>query len=159
MNVRSYCANYYRILDTKLTHYLHRYPLTTNIGILLKDVLIDLRARNFMHAKTSSRVRCVHARHRARNLSSPDFISIISQDVLPRKIKTRRKMALVILKKMSFLSFIFYIFYWNDFLFYQVYQTFTLGRRRYLSRILIETITFQKNPTNLYVLQFFIYLY
>ena len=67
-------------------------------------------------------------------------------------------MALVILKKMSFLSFIFYIFYWNDFLFYQVYQAFTLGRRRHLSRILIETITFQKNPTSLYVLQFFIYL-
>ena len=59
---------------------------------------------------------------------------------------------------MSFLSFIFYIFYWNDFLFYQVYQAFTLGMRTYLSRILIETITFQKNPTSLYVLQFFIYL-
>ena len=34
-------------------------------------VLTDLRARNFVHPKTSLRARCVHARHRARNLSSP----------------------------------------------------------------------------------------
>ena len=47
--------------------------LTTlkNVGVLVKSVLIDLRARNFIHAKTSLRVLCVHARHRARNLSSP----------------------------------------------------------------------------------------
>ena len=42
-----------------------------NIRVLLKSVLIDLRARNFVHAKTSLRASCVHARHRARNLSSP----------------------------------------------------------------------------------------
>ena len=43
----------------------------SSTGILLKGVLIDLRAHNFVHAKTSLRVRCVHARNRARNLSSP----------------------------------------------------------------------------------------
>ena len=42
-----------------------------NIQALLKSLLIDLRARNFMHAKTSLRARCAHARHRARNLASP----------------------------------------------------------------------------------------
>ena len=44
-----------------------------NVRVLLKSVLIDLRARNFVHAKTSLRARCVHARHRARNFSSPDI--------------------------------------------------------------------------------------
>ena len=42
-----------------------------NVGVLVKSVLIDLRARNFVHAKISLRACCVHARHRARNLSSP----------------------------------------------------------------------------------------
>ena len=42
-----------------------------NVGVLVKSVLIDLRARNFVHAKISLRASCVHARHRARNLSSP----------------------------------------------------------------------------------------
>ena len=42
-----------------------------NIRELLKSVLNDLRARNFMHAKTSLRARCSHARHRAHNLSIP----------------------------------------------------------------------------------------
>ena len=64
MNVRSYCAEYYLLSDTKINHYLN------NVRILVKSVLIDLRARNFVHAKTSLRARCVHARHRARNLSS-----------------------------------------------------------------------------------------
>ena len=41
-----------------------------NIGALLKGVLIDSRARNFVHTRIL-RARCVHARHRARNLSSP----------------------------------------------------------------------------------------
>ena len=47
--------------------------LTTlnNVGVLVKSVLIDLRACNFLHAKTSLRALCVHARHRTRNLSSP----------------------------------------------------------------------------------------
>ena len=43
-----------------------------NIRVLLKSVLIDLRARNFVHTKTSLHARCVDARHCARNLSSPD---------------------------------------------------------------------------------------
>ena len=43
-----------------------------NIGILLKGVLIDLRARNFVHAKTSLRACWVHAHHRAHNLSNPE---------------------------------------------------------------------------------------
>ena len=42
-----------------------------NIRVLLKSVLIDLRARNFVHTKTSLHVRCVDARHCAHNLSSP----------------------------------------------------------------------------------------
>ena len=52
MNVRSLCAKHYLLSDTKV-------------------ILNDLCARNFMHTKTSLRARCVHARHRARNLSSP----------------------------------------------------------------------------------------
>ena len=44
----------------------------SSIGILLKGVLTDLRPRNFVHAITALRARCVHARNRARNLSSPD---------------------------------------------------------------------------------------
>ena len=39
-----------------------------NVWVLLKGVLIDLRARNFVHAKTSLRARCVHARE-------PNFLS------------------------------------------------------------------------------------
>ena len=48
--------------------------LTTlnNIRALLKSDLIDLSTRNFVHAKTSLRARCVHARHRERNLLSPE---------------------------------------------------------------------------------------
>ena len=61
MNVRSCCTEYYLISDTKI--------LTTvnNIGILLKDVLIDLRALSFVHVKTFC--------HRARNLSSPAHLN------------------------------------------------------------------------------------
>ena len=42
-----------------------------NTGALLKSVLTDLRARNFVHTKTSLCVRCVHVRHCVQNLSSP----------------------------------------------------------------------------------------
>ena len=35
--------------------------------------MIDLRAHNFVHVKTSLRARCMHARNRAHNLSSPSF--------------------------------------------------------------------------------------
>ena len=44
--------------------------ILNNVGVLPKGVLVDLRARNFVHAVTSLHARCVHARHRARNLSS-----------------------------------------------------------------------------------------
>ena len=44
------------------------------IRVLLKDVLINFSARNFMHAKTSLRASCVHVCHGARNLSSPAHI-------------------------------------------------------------------------------------
>ena len=43
----------------------------SNIRTLTKSVLTDLRARNFVHDKTSLRARCVHARHRACNLLRP----------------------------------------------------------------------------------------
>ena len=56
-----------------ITCFQTQKQLTTlnNIQVSLKSVLIDLPARNFVHAKTSLRTRCVHARHRARNLLSP----------------------------------------------------------------------------------------
>ena len=42
-----------------------------NVQVQLKGVLTDLRARNFVYAKTSLRARCMYARHRACNLSGP----------------------------------------------------------------------------------------
>ena len=54
------------LLDTK------KLITLNNIGALLKGVLFDLRARNFVHARIFLHARCVHARHRARNLPSPD---------------------------------------------------------------------------------------
>ena len=65
MNVWTYCVKYYLLLDTK------QLATLNNIWAQLKSVLIDLRACNFVHAKTSLRARCLHARHRACNLSSP----------------------------------------------------------------------------------------
>ena len=44
-----------------------------DIRVLLKIVLTDLRARIFLHAKTSLRACCVHVRHHAGNLSSSVF--------------------------------------------------------------------------------------
>ena len=68
MNVRSYCTECYLLSDTKTTNNLK------NFRVLLNGVLIDLRARNFVHAKTSLRARCMHARQRARNLLSPALL-------------------------------------------------------------------------------------
>ena len=47
--------------------------LTTlnNFWVLLKNVLIDLCAHNFVQAKTSLHARCMHACHRVHNLSNP----------------------------------------------------------------------------------------
>ena len=53
-------------------HIKKQLATLNNIRVLLKSVLIDSRARNFVHAKTFLCARCVQARHRARNLSSPD---------------------------------------------------------------------------------------
>ena len=66
MDAKSYCAEYYLLSD--------KNKLTTlnNIGVLHKGVLIDLHARNFMHSKIFLRACCVHACHRAWNLSSPE---------------------------------------------------------------------------------------
>ena len=44
---------------------------TLNIWVLLKTVLTDLHARNFLHAKIFLRARCLHVRHRARDLLRP----------------------------------------------------------------------------------------
>lgn len=65
MNVTSYCTKYYFVSDVKNCNTLN------NIEAPLKDVLFDLRARNFVRAITSSFARCAHARQRARNLLSP----------------------------------------------------------------------------------------
>ena len=55
MNARSYCAEYYLLSDTKKLNTLN------NVGVLVKSVFIDLCTH------------CVHAHHRARNLSSPEY--------------------------------------------------------------------------------------
>ena len=68
MNVRSYCL----LSDPKKTHYLN------NVGVLVKSVLIDLCARNFVHAKTSLHAHCMHARHHVCNLLSPDDIVVFT---------------------------------------------------------------------------------
>ena len=46
-----------------------------NIGVLIKGVVIDLRVRNFVHAKISLRARCAQARHRVRSLSSSNNLN------------------------------------------------------------------------------------
>ena len=45
-----------------------------NIQVLIKCVLTDLCAHNFVHVKTSLPAHCMHAQHRAHNLLSPDNI-------------------------------------------------------------------------------------
>ena len=47
MSVRSYCAEYYLLSDTK------QLATLNSIGVLLDGVLINLRALNFVHMKTS----------------------------------------------------------------------------------------------------------
>ena len=72
MNVRSYCTEYYLLSGTKQLNTLN------NIGALLKGVLFDSHARNFVHTRISLRARYVHARHRARNLWSPVDYHIVT---------------------------------------------------------------------------------
>ena len=59
-----------QILSQILFPFRHKNNSHTlyKIGVLLKSVLIDLRAHNFVHEKTYLRARCVHARNRAHNL-------------------------------------------------------------------------------------------
>ena len=64
-----------------------------NIRVLLKAVLTDLGACNFVHAKTSFRVRCFHTRHRARNLSSPVL------DPFFEKMKKKKSGDIILLQK------------------------------------------------------------
>ena len=44
-----------------------------------KSVLIDLHACNSMHAKTSLRGSCMHARYHECNLSSPESLGFLNQ--------------------------------------------------------------------------------
>ena len=84
MNISSYCAEYYLVLDTK--------QLTTlkNIIVLLKGFLIDLRAFNFVHAKTFLPACCVHARHLAYNLSSPALTGYFSISLMEDLFKKKQ---------------------------------------------------------------------
>lgn len=76
MNVRSCCAQYY-LLCFQTQKQLA--TLNNMMQALLKSVLIDLRTRNFVHAKTSLCARCLHIRHRARNLSGLVVTSFLYQ--------------------------------------------------------------------------------
>ena len=48
-----------------------------NFWVLLKSVLIDLGAHNFVHMKTSLHACCMHTCHRAHNLLSPEIVCIL----------------------------------------------------------------------------------
>ena len=71
MNVRLYCTKYYLLSDTKQINTLIPHYLNT---ALLKGILFDIRAHNFVHARISLHARCVHARHFAHNLLSPGLL-------------------------------------------------------------------------------------
>ena len=60
MDGRSYCTEYYFFSDKK------QLAAFKNVQVQLKGVLIDLRARNFVYAKTSLRARCMYARHQTQ---------------------------------------------------------------------------------------------
>ena len=57
-----------------------------NIRVLLKSVLTDLRARNFARAKSSLHACCVHARHRACNLSSPVNSFLFAEEIVDKQL-------------------------------------------------------------------------
>ena len=61
------------VLNIICIHTQKQLATFNNFRVLLKSVLTDLRARNFVHAKTSYSIPCIHACHRARNLSSPGY--------------------------------------------------------------------------------------
>ena len=51
-----------------------QFTTLNNIGVLVKDVLIDLRAHNSMHVKNSLHAGCMYARDHACDLLSPSNI-------------------------------------------------------------------------------------
>ena len=71
MNHRFCYVKYYLLSDAKTTS----DNINLNNRVLLKGVSIDLGALNFVHAKTSLRAYCVHARRLTRNLLSPDNVT------------------------------------------------------------------------------------
>ena len=70
----------YRILPSIICFYAQKKLNTlNNIGVLLTGVFFYLDGPKFVHAKISLRAHCVHARHRARNLSSSETTCISKQ--------------------------------------------------------------------------------
>ena len=63
--------------------------LTTlnSIGVLLKRVLIDLCAYNFVHAKTSSHAHCMHTCNHMQNLSSAVMYQVAQKKLYGINIK------------------------------------------------------------------------
>ena len=74
MNVISYFTKYYLLLRTKKTQYPKQHRSTT-----YRWFFFYLDGPKFVHAKISLRAHCVHARHRARSLSSPETTCISKQ--------------------------------------------------------------------------------
>ena len=92
--------------------------LTTlnNIRVLLKGILIDLHAHNFMHVKTFLHTRCPLARHGAHNLLRPDisiiqeivFLVSVSKDHTSTCKNTTPPFPLICLKSMATLMNVIY---------------------------------------------------
>ena len=58
---------------------------------LFKGVLIDLCARNFVHAKTSLHACCMHPRPSVQNLSSPDNVYVDQLKLIPENTSPQVK--------------------------------------------------------------------
>ena len=58
-----------------------------SIGVLLKRVLIDLCAYNFVHAKTSLHAHCMHTRNHMQNLSSAAMYQVAQKKLYGINIK------------------------------------------------------------------------
>ena len=92
--------------------------LTTlnNIRVLLKGILIDLHAHNFMHVKTFLHTRCPLARRGARSLLRPDisiiqeivFLVSVSKDHTSTCKNTTPPFPLICLKSMATLMNVIY---------------------------------------------------
>ena len=79
MNDRSYCTKYYLFSNKK------QLATLNNIQVLLKSVLIDLCACNFVHTQTFLHTCCVHACHHAHNLLSTAYL-LIDIEFAPYKV-------------------------------------------------------------------------